>query len=140
MRAAILFRIVPIIAALALAVPGQAKVANTAAVDGAVWENPYHSVKVRTGNCAGKLCGWVVWATPEAQKDARDSGTDRLIGTQLLEDYTPYGPGKWRGHVFVPDMGHRFYSTISLLDPATLKVSGCVLGGLICKSQIWHKD
>ena len=32
-----------------------------------------------------------------------------------------------------------YYSTIQLLDPQTLKVSGCILGGLICKSQTWHR-
>jgi uncharacterized protein (DUF2147 family) len=132
--------IVPLLAALALTGTAQAGAAPPSGLDGSIWENPYHSVKVRTGNCAGKLCGWVVWATPEAQADARDSGTAWLIGTPLLEDYPAAGPGWWRGHVFVPDMGHTFTSTIALIDDRTLKVSGCVLGGMICKSQIWHKD
>jgi len=103
------------------------------------WINPYNDVKVEIGDCDGKLCGWVVWATPEAQAEAREAGTPNLVGTQLLQNYHETGPNAWEGHVFVPDLGRTFYSTITKPDENTLKISGCVLGGLICKSQIWHR-
>lgn len=105
----------------------------------AAWINPYNDVKVETGDCGGKLCGWVVWATPEAEAEAREAGTAKLVGTQLLYDYHPTGPNAWEGHVFVPDMGRTFYSTITKPDENTLKISGCILGGFICRSQIWHR-
>lgn len=92
-----------------------------------------------TGNCGNNLCGWVVWATPEAIQEAKDGGVQQLIGTELLRNYHSTGPGTWQGRVFVPDMGKTYYSTITLLDPNSLKISGCILGGLICKSQIWRR-
>jgi uncharacterized protein (DUF2147 family) len=104
-----------------------------------VWINPHANVKVATVNCGGKLCGAVVWANDEAKQDARDGGVAQLIGTQLLQDYEQTGPGKWTGRVFVPDMGRTFYSTITQLDPSSLKISGCILGGWICKSQVWRR-
>lgn len=103
------------------------------------WVNPYNNVKVETGDCGGKLCGWVVWATPEAEQDARDGGVQKLVGTELLQDYRQTGSNRWQGRVFVPDMGRTFYSTISRDEPGALRISGCILGGLICKSQLWHK-
>ena len=103
------------------------------------WINPYSNVKVETGDCGAKLCGWVVWATPEAEQEARDGGVQKLVGTELLQDYRPTGSNRWQGRVFVPDMGRTFYSTISQVEPSTLKISGCVFGGLICKSQLWHR-
>lgn len=107
------------------------------------WLNPRGSVKVQTGACAGNgagdLCGWVVWAAPQAQADARDSGTTRLIGTELLRGYRAAGHGLYRGQVYVPDMGRTFYSTIEQRGANNLKISGCILGGLICKSQDWHR-
>jgi uncharacterized protein (DUF2147 family) len=36
-------------------------------------------------------------------------------------------------------MGRTFYSTITRLNPQALKISGCILGGLICKAQVWHR-
>ncbi|KEQ53351.1 DUF2147 domain-containing protein [Sphingobium chlorophenolicum] len=104
-----------------------------------LWLSPHHNVAVRTGPCGDRLCGWIVWADGEAQADARDGGTPRLVGTELLEDYRAEGRGQWRGTVFVPDMGRRFASQISQLSPGRLRVRGCILGGLICKSQLWTR-
>lgn len=104
-----------------------------------VWMNPYKSVAVRTGPCGDRLCGWIVWANDEAQTDARDGGVTKLIGTALLENYRSDKPGNWSGTVFVPDMGRRFYSIIQQIGPNDMKVKGCILGGLICKSQVWHR-
>lgn len=104
-----------------------------------VWKNPGGSVMVRTGACGDKLCGVVVWASPSALADARDSGTTKLIGTQLLRDYVASGPGRWTGQVYVPDLGGTYYSRIQLLGPDNIKVSGCILHGLICRSQIWTR-
>jgi uncharacterized protein (DUF2147 family) len=103
------------------------------------WVNPRGSVRVATGNCAGGLCGWVIWANPAATRDARESGVQNLIGTALLRDYRPTGSGRWRGQVYVPDLGRSFVSTIQQLDPNSLRISGCILGGLICRSQIWRR-
>jgi uncharacterized protein (DUF2147 family) len=104
------------------------------------WINPYGSVVVETQPCGERLCGRVSWANPEAQQDARDSGIPSLIGTQLLEDYRPAGSRQWRGRVYVPDLGHSFQSTIVMEDTGTLRISGCILGGLICKSQRWRRQ
>ena len=103
------------------------------------WINPYDSVEVETGDCGGKLCGWVVWATPEAEQDARDGGVQQLVGTELLQDYRQTGSNRWQGRVFVPDMGRTFYSTITRDQPGALRISGCILRGLICKAQLWHR-
>jgi uncharacterized protein (DUF2147 family) len=108
-----------------------------------IWINPRGSVKVQTGACAGSaagdLCGWVVWASPQAETDARDSGVSQLMGTELLRGYRTVGHGLYRGQVYVPDMGRTFYSTIEQRGANDLKISGCILGGLLCKSQDWHR-
>jgi uncharacterized protein (DUF2147 family) len=103
------------------------------------WMNPYGSVAVRTGPCLDRLCGWIVWASPEAQADARDGGVNQLVGTALLENYRAEKGGSWSGTVFIPDMGRRFYSEIEQVDANNMKVKGCILHGLICKSQVWRR-
>jgi uncharacterized protein (DUF2147 family) len=104
-----------------------------------LWLNPHNNVAVRTGACGAKLCGWIVWANPEALADARDAGLPQLIGTELLENYQAKGRGSWAGRVFVPDMNRHFYSTIDVVSPTQLRIAGCILGGLICKSQVWTR-
>lgn len=103
------------------------------------WINPRGSVIVTTGAYGDRLCGWVSWASSEALSDAREGGTPTLLGTQLLQDYQQTRPNHWSGRVYVPDMGKTYYSTIDQLDAVRLKISGCVFGGWICKSQIWQR-
>ena len=105
-----------------------------------IWTNPRGTVKVQTRDCDGRLCGHIVWAAPEAVADARESGVPQLIGVQLLRDYRAIEAGRWQGQVYVPDMGRSFSSTIRRINANSLKISGCVLGGWICKSQVWQRD
>lgn len=103
------------------------------------WINPHGSVVVETESCGADLCGKVSWASAEAKQDASEAGINPLIGIELLQDYSRGQNGIWHGRVYVPDMGRTFQSTISVQDPMDLRISGCILGGLICKSQIWHR-
>ncbi|MDP1026642.1 DUF2147 domain-containing protein [Sphingomonas sp. KR1UV-12] len=129
--------IMAVILALAAATPVAA--VTPAPAGGDLWLNPHRSVAVHMGSCGDRLCGWIVWANEEALSDAHDAGIDHLVGTTLLQDYRPSGVRRWKGTVFVPDMGHSFASEIDEINPGALKVKGCVLGGLICKSQIWTR-
>lgn len=103
------------------------------------WRNPAGSVQVRIDACGPTLCGTVVAASPDAIADARDSGYPALIGMQLMHDYHPAGRGRWQGTIFVPDIGRSFSSHIDLVDAQHVRVSGCLLGKFLCKSQLWRR-
>ncbi|MCJ2184629.1 DUF2147 domain-containing protein [Novosphingobium sp. 1949] len=103
-----------------------------------LWLNPAGSVAVQVEPCADALCGHVVWASEEAKADARDSGVTALLGTAVLEQYRPTGARRWAGTVYVPDMGHHFDSTIEAIGPDVMRVRGCVLHRLLCRSQDWN--
>lgn len=104
-----------------------------------VWRNPKNSVHLEIKDCGDAACGVVVWASARAQADARKGGSANLIGLQLLRDFVPEKNGAWRGKVFVPDLNMTFSGTALVLDAKTLRAKGCVLGNLICKSQIWTR-
>ena len=124
-----------LLAMLASAAPGE----TVDTTPNGLWRNPRNSVAVRTGPCGDHLCGWVVWADAEARADAHDSGVDNLIGTRLLEDYRPNGKSAWTGTVYVPDMGRHFASQIQQISPGQLKIKGCILGGFLCRTQLWTR-
>jgi uncharacterized protein (DUF2147 family) len=48
------------------------------------------------------------------------------------------GDNKYAGNITDP-ANDKTYSGKATLSGTSLKMSGCVLGGLICKSQTWHK-
>lgn len=128
----------PLIIALFLALSSAAQAATPFTPYG-LWQNPKGTILVRTHSCGQLLCGDIVWAGPKAIADARDAGVTSLVGTQLLSDYRASSPGRWTGQVYVPDQGRRFASTIELKSPNSLRISGCILGGLICKHQLWTR-
>lgn len=102
------------------------------------WTNPRRTIAVKTALCGSKLCGVIVAANAKAQDDAREAGIGHLVGTELLREYRKTGSG-WSGTVFIPDMGRSFSSHIVQRSPNVLRISGCILGGLICKSQDWER-
>ena len=104
------------------------------------WANPKGTLAVETGPCAqGGLCGRIVWASARARADARQAGVADLIGTQLLQGYRRVGADSWTGRVYVPDMGRSFASRIRQTSAETLSISGCLVDGFLCKSQVWHR-
>ncbi|MEA3034102.1 MAG: hypothetical protein QOH86_2118, partial [Sphingomonadales bacterium] len=104
-----------------------------------VWVNPKNSIAVRTQACGGRLCGYVVWLSAKATADAKESGVANPIGAEVLRGYRPGADGAWHGIVYVLDMGRSFRSTLTEVDPNDLRISGCWLGNLLCRSQTWHR-
>ncbi len=103
------------------------------------WKNPSGRVTVAIEACGDSYCGTVISATESARADARRGGTHNLVGTRLFSALKPAGPSRWRGRLFVPDLNHRSNADIRLLGPRQLKVTGCMVGRMLCKSQYWTR-
>ena len=121
--------------AILLALAAQAAAAP--AIEGR-WANPKRSVIIVIAPCATGLCGTVEWASEKAQADAR-KGIDQLVGSQLLTELQPRRPGRWQGKLFVPDKDVRVTAKIQLAKDGRLRVSGCLAGKSLCKSQLWAR-
>ncbi len=104
-----------------------------------VWRNPKGSVHLDIRPCGANACGYVVWASAEAQADSRKAGNGDLVGAQLLREFRQQRPGLWRGRVFVPDMNRTFSGSAELVAPDRLRAKGCLIGGFLCKSQVWTR-
>ena len=103
------------------------------------WSNPNGSVVISINPCNASLCGRVEWASEKAIADARKGGTDPLIGAELLSEIVPHGEGRWKTRLFVPDLNKTSKAELRLLGLDQLKVTGCLVGRVGCKSQIWTR-
>ncbi|HEY8616561.1 DUF2147 domain-containing protein [Phenylobacterium sp.] len=105
-----------------------------------VWRNPKDNVRVEIRPCGTAACGTVIWAAPKTLAKARQAGTENLIGTQVLKNLQ-LDPqrGVWRGKVFVPELNRNFSGTAEPVEAGKLRAKGCVIGGMLCKSQVWTK-
>jgi uncharacterized protein (DUF2147 family) len=105
------------------------------------WSNAAGSVVVLVAPCpeAG-WCGTVQWASDKAKADAARAGTTTLVGTEILHGFVAAGANRWKGRLFVPDLRQRSKAEIRLVEGDRLRVRGCAVGGLICKSQLWTRS
>lgn len=104
-----------------------------------LWTNPKGSLTVRTRRCGAELCATVVSASEKAKLKAANAGVDRLIGTEIFSDYRRDGDG-WAGTLFVPDKRKRVSSTLEIAGGDQVKISGCLIGRILCKSQVWTRS
>ena len=121
-----------IAAAMGALAAGAISISPVAAQDASgTWLRDNGSSKVKIGKCGEALCGRVVWV--------RDSARSDSTGQRVFYDMKPSGPGEWHGSAFNPEDG-RTYSGKMVLSGNRLTTSGCVMGGLICKSIKWRRS
>lgn len=95
---------------------------------------------MRITPCGGAFCGAIVWVSkpgkdvnnPDASKRERS-----LIGVQMVT-MKPQGGASYTGHLYNYQDG-KTYSGKASVSSAGLELSGCVLGGLICRAQTWTR-
>lgn len=125
--------------ALPIAVAASANPALAQGESFGVWKNPSNSVHVEIETCGNARCGKVVWANEKAKADAAKGGTSELIGTRILRDFKEQKDGRWKGKAFVPDLNKQFTGYATVVDPETISVKGCLVGRIMCKSQVWTR-
>lgn len=60
------------------------------------------------------------------------------IGKKLVIDMAPAGGGKYNGKVWRPSNNKIYIGKITLAGNS-MKLSGCVAGGLLCSKQTWSR-
>ena len=107
------------------------------------WVRASGTSKIRIDHCGSALCGTVVWEqsprkdiyNPDASKRDRP-----VTGVRVLLGMKPSGtPDQWKGEVYNAEDGKTYTGYITLQGASSLKLQGCVLGGLICKSDTWSR-
>ena len=106
---------------------------------GGRWKSPGGNSIIDIAECGGGLCGTVAWASAQAQQAAK-KGTEQLIGAQILTDLLERSAGQWQGKLFIPDKNMRVTAKLQLVSPGQLKVSGCLAGRALCKSELWNRS
>lgn len=83
--------------------------------------------------CGGAYCGTIV-RTFKGQQEYRSPN----IGKQIVIGMAPSGGGAYAGKVLRP-ADNKVYNGKAQVSGGSMKLSGCVAGGLICRSQTWTK-
>ncbi len=111
-----------------------------------VWEKSPGLPRYEIFECGTTRCGKIVYLNhpidPETGKPIKDKNnpdaskrSQPLLGTRILLDMSEIGPNKYKGKIYDPVGGRVYSGTLTQLNVDSIKLSGCVLGGLICKSD-----
>lgn len=110
-----------------------------------VWTTPKARVKI--SDCGAGLCATVISlkepndanGEPKVDKNnpEKSKQTRPIVGISILSGMKPSGD-QWLGQIYNPEDG-RTYKAYMTEQGTDLKVQGCALGGLACKTQIWKR-
>jgi len=93
------------------------------------WDSDNGAMRVKFEPCGEATCGSIVWVKPGANTRAK-------LGQHLFFDMRPDGKKSWTGKAAYD--GSVYFSRISIAE-TDLRTSGCVMTGLLCKSEIWRR-
>ncbi len=102
--------------------------------------NESGGTKVKLSDCEVGLCGTVIWMknpvndvnNPDASKRDRS-----VVGIQAVS-LKSTGPATFAGSLYDTESG-KTYSGKAKFSEKNVELSGCVLGGLLCKTSVWQR-
>jgi uncharacterized protein (DUF2147 family) len=116
-----------------------------------VWLTEDDEARVRIYRCGQNLCGMVLslkepnepaTGKPKLDKFNQDKSKRArpIVGIELMSGLKPTAtPDQWEGSLYNPEDGDTYKGILTVESLLTLKLQGCVLGGLICKSETWKR-
>jgi uncharacterized protein (DUF2147 family) len=121
---------------LAFAAAATAQPPAAAPVEG-YWKNPIGSAIIAIAPCGDSLCGKVVWASARGQREVAKN-TSNVVGTTVLTGLR-FARNRWTGTLYIPDDNIHVSAKLELISNRQLKLTGCAVMGLFCRSQIWTR-
>jgi len=121
--------------------------AEAADVD-AVWLSNDGQARIKVQPCGANLCGTIVWLAQPLDADTGKAKLDKnnpdsslrsrpVLGLQMLEA-KPDRDGQWRGTIYNGQNGKTYPVTVHA-EAAALKIQGCAMGGILCRTQTWTR-
>jgi uncharacterized protein (DUF2147 family) len=138
-------------ATIAAALLGASLGTSLAADPMGTWYTEEGKAVVRIATCGPALCGTIIslkeandsdTGKPRTDKNNADSGlrSRPMIGVQVVLGMKPSGTAnKWSGQVYNAEDGKTYSGSLTLQDGNTIKLEGCILGGLVCKAATWTR-
>lgn len=88
---------------------------------------------VQMAPCGPATCG-IIKRTFNAQGEYKSPN----LGKKLVIDMVPQGGGKYAGQVWRPSNDKVYVGKIELSGDS-LRLAGCIAGGLLCSKQTWTR-
>jgi len=132
--------------AMATALGLSSATAAAAAGPEGLWNTPVHHGVVEVYDCGDAICARIVTSDnlklDPTEKDVRNKDpalrNRPLKGLTVMWDFKG-GPTEWKdGHAYDPSDGGSYHGSLKLVDPDTIRLTGCIIFPL-CQTQSWTR-
>ncbi len=97
-----------------------------------VWIDHTGRGAVEISECAGRLCGRIVWL--------KDTGHKSVCGTQVIGNAKPVGKDTWDGGwIYDPDQNAKYSVELRIIGADRLRVMGYMGSKLFSETFIWKR-
>jgi len=93
--------------------------------------------------CDGGVCIKVV--TPSKAREKDDNNPDpalkgrSMAGVVIMTGAVKDGADRWKGKVYNSEDGKEYTGFIEVKSKDDVKLEGCILGGILCKTREWKR-
>ncbi len=112
-----------------------------------VWNTSDGDATLKLRPCGDDLCAQIIALKVPFNKETGKPLTDNnnpdtakhvnpVIGLELFVTMKPAGENLWQGKIYDPD-GGKYYDAKVRFDGENVTVKGCILGGMICRNEVW---
>ena len=119
-----------ILAMTLIAVPAAAAAAGTDDIFGN-WSRQDGAARVKVANCGSQICATNTWIKDPIKQDEK-------VGDRLIFTIKPAN-GEWSGSAYDPQRKLNLSAKLSA-SGTSMVTTGCIIGGLICRSTHWTKN
>jgi uncharacterized protein (DUF2147 family) len=100
------------------------------------WQVEDGSAVIRVESCRGALWGVVAWE----RVPGRDERSGRpTLGSAVLINMRASSQTRWDGQIYNAQNGQTYNANVRMVGDNTLRVEGCVMGGVFCGGQRWTR-
>ena len=107
------------------------------------WRHPDNGSLISVYQCGGGLCAKVVKVADPGRKDDKNPDpklrTRPVVGVVIMNGAKKSGANSWSGKLYNTQDGETYNGTVTVVNKNTLKLQGCVLGGIICQGPTWTR-
>ncbi|MEO1169564.1 MAG: DUF2147 domain-containing protein [Pseudomonadota bacterium] len=110
------------------------------------WLTEDNRAIISIARCGSNICGRIARILVDVEEGQRDVNNpdpnlrNRPIeGVRVLTGFRRDGGQYRHGQIYDPENGRSYNARLRLNRDGSLRVTGCVLGGIICQSQTWMR-
>ena len=107
------------------------------------WLVADRTARIQIERCPTGLWGILSWTrqpgTDDKNPDRAKRGRPTLGMPILIGMKEAARPGRWEGEVYNAKNGQTYEAQMALKDANTLRIDGCLIGGMFCGGETWTR-